>query len=626
MTLDHASLTLSLAMLAGVVAQAAARHLRIPGIVLLLGLGVALGPDGGDWIRPHLLGDALPAFVGFSVAIILFEGALNVRVAALLRRARSIRRLVTLGAVVTGTLATLAAGLLMPWDWRLAALFGTLVIVTGPTVVNPLVRRLRLAPHLSDILIAEGIFVDAVGATVAVVALEVVVADTNRAAAAEALTIVLRFGVGALVGAGAGLLLVGLLRVRQIVPHGLENVLALAMAVAAFQIGDAVVSESGLTAAIVAGLLVGNLPIRRLSQIAEFKEQLTDLLVATLFVLLAADVRLSDVDDLGWRGAALAGVLMLMVRPATVFASTHGTTLTRNEKLCLSWIAPRGIVAAAVASLFANELTHEGIAGGAELRAMVFVVIATTVTLQGLTAGLVARWLGVRLPPRSGALVLGANPLARLVAHTLVERGERVILVDSRAELCEAARAEGLEVVNGDGLKPECLLEARIDAVRWCIGLTPNEHVNLLFARLVADALRGPELAILLEQHDRGVTAEMADAHDVAVLFAGEINVLHWLESLQRGGVERQRWRFERTDATHAFAEIPLGDVLPIALRRDGELMLVAPQMSVRQGDELSVGVSSERIDEATAWLMSRGWRRLDTAEVRAATAPVGER
>lgn len=270
MSREHAPLTLALAMLAGVLAQGAARHARIPGIVVLLFLGVLLGPDGVDWIRPGTLGEGLSVFVGFAVAVILFEGALNVRIDALRRRARSIRRLVTLGAVVTGALATVTAGVLMPWDWRLAALFGTLVMVTGPTVVNPLVRRLRLSPHLADILVAEGIFVDAVGATIAVVALEVVVADSGRAAAAEVLSIVLRFGAGAVVGAAAGVMLVGALRVRRLVPHGLENVLALAVALAAFQVSNALVSESGLTASIFAGLLVGNLPIRRLGQLAEF--------------------------------------------------------------------------------------------------------------------------------------------------------------------------------------------------------------------------------------------------------------------------------------------------------------------------------------------------------------------
>ncbi len=612
MSLDHAPLTLSLAMLAGVVAQGLARHARIPGIVILLLLGVLLGPDVGNWVRPQALGEGLPAFVGFAVAIILFEGALNVRIDALRQRARSIRRLVTLGALVTGALATLTAGLLMPWDWRLAALFGTLVMVTGPTVVNPLVRRLRLTPHLADILVAEGIFVDAIGATIAVVALEVVVADTTRAAATEALSLVLRFGTGALVGAAAGLLLVGMLRLRRLVPHGLENVLALAVAVAAFHLSDAVVSESGLTAAIVAGLLVGNLPIRRLGQLAQFKEQLTDLLVATLFVLLAADVRLSDIGALGWRGAAVVAVLMFLIRPATVFASTHGSALTRNEKLCLSWIAPRGIVAAAVASLFAVELGHAGIGGGDQLRALVFVVIAATVTLQGLTAGLVADRLGVRLPARSGVLILGGNALARFVARMMRDLGERVVLVEARPELCEAARADGLEVVQGDGLTATVLLQAKIDSAQWCLGLTPNEHVNFLFARLIIDELPGPRLAILLERHDRGVTVQMADAHDVAVLFSGETNVLRWLDRVRGDAVEAQAWRFEGTDGAMALAEAPLDDVLPLALVRSGVLALVTPQTVPRQGDELAIGVARDRHEGATAWLSARGWRRTD--------------
>ncbi|MEZ4365146.1 MAG: sodium:proton antiporter [Kofleriaceae bacterium] len=612
MNFDHAPLAVALAMLAGVVAQAAARHARIPGIVILLVLGVALGPDGANWVRPQVLGAGLPAFVGFAVAIILFEGALNIRFAALRHRAVSIRRLVTVGALVTGTLATLFAGLLMPWSWPLAALFGTLVIVTGPTVVNPLVRRLRLAPHLADILVAEGIFIDAVGATVAVVTLEVVVAQTNSAAAGQAFTIFLRFGAGALVGGVAGLILVGLLRVRRLVPHGLENVLALAMAVASYQISDATVSESGLTAAIVAGLIVGNVPIRRLSQIAEFKEQLTDLLVATLFVLLAANVRLDDVAALGWRGAAVVAALMFVVRPATVFASTRGSTMTRNEKLCLSWIAPRGIVAAAVASLFATELTHAGIPGGTELRAMVFVVIASTVTIQGLSAGFVADRLGVRLPERSGVLVLGGNVLARFVARAFKSLGERVVLVESRRELADAARADGFDVVHGDGLTQQALLEARIDSTAWGLGMTPNEHVNLLFARLVAEELRGPKLAILLESHDHGVTAQMADAHDVSVLFAGETNVLGWLDGVRRGAVESQRWRLEDAEGTGAFADFPLGEILPIALIRGREVQPITRAPTPRAGDELMIGVSSERLDGATAWMHAHGWRRVD--------------
>lgn len=621
MDLDRGPLTLALAMLIGVVAQAAARHARIPGIVLLLALGVGLGPDGTDLIRPHLLGAALPAFIGFAVAIILFEGALNIRLATLRAQGLAIRRLITVGALVTAVLATAAAGLLMPWDWRLSVLFGTLVIVTGPTVVNPLVRRLRLAPNLAEILLAEGILIDAVGATVAVVALEVVIAESTRAAAGEALSIFLRFGTGAVVGGAAGLGLAGLLRVPRLVPAGLENVLALAVAVASFQASDAVVPESGLTAVIAAGLVMGNLPVRRLGQIAEFKEQLTDLLVATLFVLLAADVRLADVEALGWRGALVVAVLVVVVRPATVFASTRGTGLTVRDKLCLSWIGPRGIVAAAVASLFARQLAAEGIAGGEELRGLVFVVIATTVTVQGLTAGLVASALGVRLPARRGAVILGANPLARMVAHVLRRLGQPTVLIETRPEVCAAARAEGLQVVRGDGLHPEALFAAGVDAAAWCLGLTPNEQVNFLFARRVVEEHRGPAVAILLERHDQGVTVDMAAHHDVDVLFRAETNVLDWLDHARRGEVEVERWRLDG-DAANALADLPVDDTLPLVRIRGEDVTPCTSGAPLRSGDHLVWAVRRARRPEATAWLEQRGWRTVESARPAAPEPP----
>lgn len=620
MDLDRGPLTLALAMLVGVLAQAAARHARIPGIVLLLALGVGLGPDGADLVRPHLLGAALPAFIGFAVAIILFEGALNTRIATLRAQGLAIRRLITLGALVTAVLATAAAWLLMPWDWRLSVLFGTLVIVTGPTVVNPLVRRLRLAPRLAEILLAEGILIDAVGATVAVVALEVVIAETTRAAAGEALSIFLRFGTGALLGGAAGLGLAGLLRVPRLVPAGLENVLALAVAVASFQASDAVVPESGLTAVIAAGLVIGNQPVRRLGQIAEFKEQLTDLLVATLFVLLAADVRMTDVEALGWRGALVVALLVLVVRPATVFASTRGTGLTVRDKLCLSWIGPRGIVAAAVASLFARQLAAEGIAGGQQLRGLVFVVIATTVTVQGLTAGLVASALGVRLPARRGAVILGANPLARLVAHVLHRLGQPTVLIETRPEICAAARAEGLRVVQGDGLHGETLFAAGVDSAAWCLGLTPNEQVNFLFARRISEEYRGPAVAILLERHDQGVTVAMAEHHDVDVLFRAETNVLDWLDHARRGEVAVERWRLDG-DPADALTELPVDDALPLVRIRGDDVAPCTSQAALRAGDQVVWALRQPGRMQVSAWLAQRGWRVVDIAPTTAATS-----
>ena len=227
---DHPSLTFALAMATGVFAQGIARHIYLPGVVVLLAVGVLLGPDVADVIRPQLLGPALTSIVGFAVAVILFEGGLNLEIRVLRWQARAIRRLVLIGGLITAGGATLASRLLLGWDWRMCALFGTLVIVTGPTVITPLVRRIRLKQPVATILEAEGVFIDAIGATIAVVALQVSIAPSGEALGAAVLGIGARLGTGALVGTLGGLLLALLLRRPNIVPRGLENILALSMA------------------------------------------------------------------------------------------------------------------------------------------------------------------------------------------------------------------------------------------------------------------------------------------------------------------------------------------------------------------------------------------------------------
>jgi NhaP-type Na+/H+ or K+/H+ antiporter len=406
--------------------------------VLLLALGMLLGPDGANVIRPAALGGGLPIIVGLAVAVIRFEGGMCLQLGALQEQARPIRRLITIGALVTAVGGTLAAMVFMGWDLRLCILFGTLVIVTGSTVITPLLRRIRVQERVSTILEAEGIFIDAVGATVAVVTLEIVVAPSR--AALGILGIATRLGTGAAVGIAVGAVLAVALRARRLIPSGLENILTLAFAVLAFALSNALVHESGITAAIVAGLVLGNARSRAVDHIAEFKEQLTVLWIATLFVLLAADVRLSEVHALGWPGIGTVLALMFVVRPAAVWLSLRGTDVSVNEKLFLSWLAPRGIVAAAVASLFAIELGAVDIAGGEPLRALVFLVIAVTVTVQGLSGGLVARALGVKRPSHSGVLLLGANRIALAIAELLQNGGERVTMIDANPEVSEAAR------------------------------------------------------------------------------------------------------------------------------------------------------------------------------------------
>jgi NhaP-type Na+/H+ or K+/H+ antiporter len=608
--LDHPSLTFALAMAVGVFAQGIAQHLRMPGVVVLLAVGVLLGPDVADVIRPHALGAAMSAVVAFAVAVILFEGGLNLELRVLRWQARPIRRLVLLGGLITGAGATLACRAILGWDWRLSALFGTLVIVTGPTVITPLVRRIRLKTHIAAILEAEGVFIDAIGATIAVVALQVAVAPSGEALGAAALGIATRLGTGAAVGVAGGSALALLLHRPGVVPRGLENILALATAMLLFQLSESVVHESGISAAIAAGMVVGNGRSHALPEIAEFKEQLTVLLIGTLFVLLAADIRVRDVVALGYPGLGTVLALMFVVRPTTVFLSTLGTSLTTRDKLFLSWLAPRGIVAAAVSSLFAFELTRAGIPGGDGLKALVFMVIATTVTVQGLSGGVVARLLGVRRGENSGYVLLGANPLARHLARHLSQGGEEVVLIDSNADECRAAQAAGFHVLSGNALDSATLARVHPDLRIACVGLTANEEVNLQFVRKVIEEFRGPRAYLALEADEFGVTAESAVAQGARVLFGGARRWRDWLARWRADGVE-VAWftRDPRTAEVDAgFAAVPREDILPLVLRRGDELVLIDASTRTQAGDCVEFAVHVEQRQRAHDWLRIAGW------------------
>ena len=607
--LDDPTLTFAMAMAVGVVAQGLARHMSVPGVVVLLAVGVVLGPDVADVIRPHTLGSALSAVVGFAVAVILFEGGLSLEIRALRGQAKTIRRLVLGGSVLTACGATLACRAILGWDWRLSALFGTLVIVTGPTVITPLVRRIRLKPHIGTILEAEGIFIDAIGATIAVVALQVAIAPSGEALGAAVVGILTRLGVGALVGGLGGAILALLLIRRNVVPRGLENILALSTAMMLYELSDGLMPESGITAAIAAGMVLGNGRSHALPEIVAFKEQLTVLLIATLFVLLAADIRVADVLALGLPGVYTVVALMLVVRPITVFACTTGANLGMREKLFLAWLAPRGIVAAAVSSLFAMELVHAGIDGGVELRALVFLVIAVTVTVQGLSGGLVARLLGVRRAKNSGHIVLGANALARHLATRLGVGGEEVILIDSNADECRAAEAAGFYVVRGDGLDSATLGRLHPEFRVACVAVTANEGVNLEFARKVAEEAPGLPTYVAIDADTFGVTVAAVRAQGARVLFGGARQLQDWFARWRRDGMVTVRCTPNDTIASsEALASMPRDEILPLMLERAGARALIDPATQVEPGDVVEFAVDGERRERSLEWLAEAGW------------------
>jgi NhaP-type Na+/H+ or K+/H+ antiporter len=609
------ALTLVVALAVGILMQSAARHLRVPGIVLLLIAGAGLGPDGLAWITPRSLGDGLVAVVDLAVAVILFEGGLNLEISRLRREQTPIRRLVTSGAIITLVGAAVSAHLLLEWAWMQSLLFGGLVVVTGPTVVGPLVRRLRLRPRLVTVLEAEGVLIDPIGAILAVLLLGIALQGTDSISAAPTL-LVTSLGFGAVAGGIAGLGLAAILRVRGFVPEGLENVFTLAAVLLVFQGCDAIVHHSGILAVTIAGVVVGNLRTRVDRDLREFKDQLTVLLIGLLFVLLAADVRIEQVLALGWGGIAVVAALVFVVRPLNVFASTIGSELSTRERLFAAWVAPRGIVAAAVASLTATALEQQGIPGGPELRAMVFLCITGTVVLAGLTAGPMATLLEVRLPGRDTVAILGAQGLGLELGIQLRTGGVPVMFIDSNPGHCRLAEEAGFQVVFGDALAERTLQRGRFDLVGSAIGLTPNQMLNSLFAsraRQHHGVTRGYVAAL---NPDVGLAPELVEREEVVVLFDGPHDIERWEVRARHNELEVSHWVFGGPKyATFDQAETPeLGAInerlVVLTIRRGQQVMPMHAGLKLDVGDVAAVAIHIDEREIAESLLEARGWTK----------------
>lgn len=606
--------TVAVALAAGMVFQVAARHLQVPGIVLLLLAGVLLGPEVLGIVRPETLGHALEIVVGMCVAVILFEGGLNLSVDRLRREAVTLRRLVTVGAVITALGGTIAGRYIMGWPWELAVPFGTLVVVTGPTVVQPVLRRVRVRPQLETILEGEAVLIDALGAVAAVVALEIVLATSMAEAATGFAGLPGRLLLGAGLGLGGGLAVGVVIRRQRLIPEGLESVFVLSLVLALFEISEAILPESGIMTAAMAGITVGNMNTGLQEELKEFKEQLTILLLGLLFVLLAATVEIADVVALGWPGVATVLVLMLVVRPADVAISTMGSDLSIRERAFLAWLAPRGIVAAAVASLFGQWLEEAGIAGGAQLQALVFMVIAVTVLVQGGLAGVAASLLGVRRETDEGWIVVGANALGRSLAKILRSAGEEIMLVDSSASNCQVAEDEGLPVIFGNATEERTLKRARAPLRRGLVAVTSNEAVNLIVAASAHDDFGVPSVSVALNRRMREIRGDRVEQLGVGVLFGEYADLEYWNHEFLHGNVDLGCWRYEKPQGDGSGALSGLSSqgriqLLPMVLVRGEEVCPVENRVEFEPGDHVYFAWPYRRGERVGKWLADRGWR-----------------
>lgn len=484
------SIGLSLAVIIGVgmVAQWLAWRTQIPSIIALLIAGLLLGPVTGIVKPDDLLGDTLFPLVSLAVALILFEGGLDLPPRELRNTGTVVRRLVTLGAAITFGIGAWAAHRIFDVSTEVAVVLGGVLVVTGPTVVGPLLRFVRPTGTVGPILRAEGVLIDPIGAVAALVAFEIVIAEQTDQAVLGVAEIV---GKTLLGGAGIGLVAAIVLDYglrRFLIPDQLAVPVTLAFVLAAFVVANEIQEEAGLLAVTVLGIYLARRESSTIRQVLDFNESLRTLLISALFILLAARIDTEQLSDVALPSLLFLAVLILIARPLTVLASTIRTDVSWRERIFLMSMAPRGIVAAAVSAIFALRLEEFEIPGAADIVPIVFLVIIGTITVYGFLAGPVARRLGLAEAQVDGVLIAGSHAVARGLAGTLKEQGVRTLLVDTDPYNVTRAIADGLAARRMSILAEEASRDLDLRGIGRMLALTSNDEVNALattrFARI----------------------------------------------------------------------------------------------------------------------------------------------
>ena len=477
----------------GILAQWVAWRLKLPAILPLILIGLVVGPistlitdDGSKWIEPVwngtkglFPGDSLYNFVSLAIGIILFEGGLTLKRNEISKVGPVIFKLISIGATVTFIGAGLATHYIFGLSWKIAFLFAALVIVTGPTVIAPILRNIPLKKDVSAVLKWEGILIDPIGALVAVLIFEFISLGDSTGYTKQAFV---EFGkiviVGFSFGIAAGIALYFAIK-KKLIPHYLLNVTALSVVLLVFVESDVFAHESGLLAVVVMGMYLGNSNLPNLKELLYFKESLSVLLISILFILLSANVNIEDLQLIFiWETAILMTVIIFLLRPIGVMLSTVKSGLKFNEKAFISWVGPRGIVAAGIASLFGTRLVLKGEPGAEYITPLVFTTVLVTVLLNATTARLVAKWLKVYLNVSKGILIVGASEASRVIAKYLKTNNRHVVLIDSNIDNIEKAKLSGLDAMEANVYSEDISNDVEFSDIGYLFAFTGSFEVN----------------------------------------------------------------------------------------------------------------------------------------------------
>lgn len=477
----------------GIIAQWFAWRLKLPAILPLILIGLLVGPiatlyteDGSKLIEPVwngekglFPGEGLYYFLSLAISIILFEGGLTLKRSEIRNVGPVITKLITVGTLVTFFGGGVAAHFIFGLSWKISFLFSALIIVTGPTVITPILRNIPLKKDISAVLKWEGILIDPIGALVAVLVFEFISVGEGQEYTKTAL---IDFGKILLFGTTFGFTFAHALAFiirKKYVPHYLLNVVSLSVVLLVYVESDILAHESGLLAVVVMGMVMGNMDLPNLKELLYFKESLSVLLISILFILLAANINISDMELIyNWNSALIFLVIVFVIRPLGVFLSTKGSGLKLNEKLFISWVGPRGIVAAGIASLFGSKLLLKGEPGAEYITPLVFMIVLGTVLLNATTARLFAKWVGVFLKHAEGILILGASKTSRLLGSYLKNNNRHVVLIDTNRANIDAAKKLGLEAMVADVYSDTLTDDIELNDMGYLMALTGSPEIN----------------------------------------------------------------------------------------------------------------------------------------------------
>lgn len=561
-----------------------------PSILFLLAAGILVGPVFNVLDAESLLGDLLFPVVSLSVAVILFEGSLTLRFHELKDTGSVLWRMLSLGVLVTWVVLAFAVHYLVPMEWPLAILFGAIMVVTGPTVIGPMLRAVRPNPRISRLLRWEGIVIDPLGAVLAILVFNIIVSDEQNQLLG---TILKNLGaitaVGILGGGLAGYLL-GLILRNYWLPEYLHNVGTLLIVLTVFVATDSLVHESGLLAVTVMGVWLANMRGVHTDEILDFKESLSVLLISALFILLASRLDLGALGQIGWQALGVFLVVQFLARPLKILVSSVPSDLTWNERGLLSWIAPRGIVAAAISALFALRLEEINYPGAELIVPLTFALIIGTVVWQGLTAPFVARLLGVSEPDNNGVLFVGGNPVSMGIARRLNDAGFNVTLADSSWDVISQARMAGFGTYFGNAVSEHAERHLSLTGLGTLFAVSRRDDLNALACqRFRYHFGRNAVFSLATKrENERAEKHSPAAAHRGQELFGKDISFAK-LASLLSAGAEFKQTRL--TD-TYGFQDV--------REERPDAIMLLA----WNEERELLINVEGAQFKPASGWTL----------------------